>query len=161
MNPEEVQRHNDIVKLNHQTKLFDNLKSHISGLFSQTVSMLKDHVFTVKVENPQTVVSIDNQVDPRRDIALSADRIVSAIKEIPEQKETDMTCVKEPLEKLVEIFTPKPAPKVKVEMPPKFIHEELIYDDDYNLIKVIRHFDKMDIVEERVKTEKGYKWITN
>lgn len=73
-------------------------------------------------------------------------------KAYPKSKDIDLSPLEKPLKELVEILKPKPMPKgqkVKEIKIPEFISEELVYNEDEELVKVIQHYDTHDTIEEK------------
>jgi hypothetical protein len=87
--------------------------------------------------------------------------VETAIQSLPCTKEVDMSSVEDKLNKLIDIMTPKPLPKM--EMPkavkmPVWLSEECVYNKDEELISVINHYDTMDIIEEKQEILKDGLW---
>ena len=198
----ETSQSNETVRHNRLVGLLENLKRFIGSNTTSLFNAIKGTVFSVRVENQKDYINVSNHPDWSPFLV----EIKEAIKNIPEDKETDLSpvlnaiqklverpekefpvyndervieamkaieeaikgipetsfdtsSIEKPLKEIVKLLTPPPMPKRKkveeVKLP-VWESEEIFRDEDDEVIKVVNHYDTMDIVEEKhIKHEDG------
>jgi hypothetical protein len=97
--------HKTVSDRNHRVFLLENLKTFLRRLFSDLLNIAKVHTWDVRVENQ---IEIPEQIDTRPEI----ERLIEAVANIPEAKETDVTSVVEAIKAIPETVIPDfPKPK--------------------------------------------------